>query len=626
MISELTGSVSDLTSFIPCPSACDRSAWEGLPDEVKTWLIEDGEKTLSKQYPLILMSDFTEFTFTGNRTHYEDKLFERRIMLNSLVLAECVEYKGRFLQGVIDGIYLICEESAWQLPAHNGYVRDAPQEILPDVTRPIVDLFAAETGAILSTAGYLLKDALNDFSPSIMKLIRHNLKKRIFEPYLNEFFWWMGNGEGHLNNWTAWCTQNVLISVFTESGDGRPWCRGRKKRKAVFEKACKSLDYFLDEYGDDGCCNEGAQYYRHAGLTLFNSLEVLNGITGGRFTPVYSEEKIRNIASYILNVHVAGPYYLNFADCSPIAGSCNAREYLFGRRIGDEALMDFAAQDFKEDDDRLIPEEHNLFYRLEAIFNYREIMDHKNEGPVFHPDIYYPSVGLFIARDDRFCLAVKAGCNGDSHNHNDTGSFTIYKDGKPLFIDAGVESYTKKTFSPERYEIWTMQSAYHNLPSFNGIMQMDGKEYRAEDVCVKIKGDDGSDDPEISMDIAEAYPKDTGVSSYVRKVTFCKNECITIKDRAVFTDEDNPVNIVLSLMTYECPVPLMAEPVRASWKIDIGNLGTCYVRGAKEISVEEIPVTDERLGIAWKHSLYRMLVTMDKDQLELKIPFNETAP
>ncbi|MBP0575285.1 heparinase II/III family protein, partial [Mycobacterium tuberculosis] len=83
----------------------------------------------------------------------------------------------------------------------------------------------------------------------------------------------------------------------------------------------------------------------------------------------------------------------------------------------------------------------------------------------------FPSVGVLVARDDRFALAVKAGDNGDSHNHNDTGSITLYKDGRPVLIDVGVESYTQKTFSPRRYEIWTMQSAYHNLPTFAGVMQ-----------------------------------------------------------------------------------------------------------------------------------------------------------
>ena len=36
--------------------------------------------------------------------------------------------------------------------AHNSYIRDTPQLPLPDTTRPIVDLFAAETGALLALA------------------------------------------------------------------------------------------------------------------------------------------------------------------------------------------------------------------------------------------------------------------------------------------------------------------------------------------------------------------------------------------------------------------------------------------------------------------------------------------
>ena len=66
-----------------------------------------------------------------------------------------------------------------------------------------------------------------------------------------------------------------------------------------------------------------------------------------------------------------------------------------------------------------------------------------------------------------FALAVKAGDNNDNHNHNDTGSLTLYKNGQPALADIGVESYTGKTFSAQRYEIWTMQSGYHNLPTLD---------------------------------------------------------------------------------------------------------------------------------------------------------------
>ena len=56
---------------------------------------------------------------------------------------------------------------------------------------------------------------------------------------------------------------------------------------------------------------------------------------------------------------------------------------------------------------------------------------------------------------------------------------------RPCFFE-GVESYTKKTFSPQRYEIWTMQSAWHNLPTFDGVQQLPGAEYAAREVCTDI--------------------------------------------------------------------------------------------------------------------------------------------
>lgn len=115
-------------------------------------------------------------------------------MLNALVMAECAQYQGRFLDGIINGIFLICQEAAWQIPAHNSYIRDTPQQILPDVTRPIIDLFAAETGAVAAMAEYLLRDALNKVSPAISKMVDHNLENRILKPYLEEHFWWMGDG------------------------------------------------------------------------------------------------------------------------------------------------------------------------------------------------------------------------------------------------------------------------------------------------------------------------------------------------------------------------------------------------------------------------------------------------
>ena len=111
-------------------------------------------------------------------------------------------------------------------------------------------------------------------------------------------------------------------------------------------------------------------------------------------------------------------------------------------------------------------------------------------------------------------ICALGGHNAESHNHNDVGNFVVYLDGNPVLIDVGVESYTAKTFSSKRYEIWTMQSAFHNLPTINGVMQAAGRQYEARDVS--FHADDAA--AEFSADLAAAYPKEAAVEKWRRTV------------------------------------------------------------------------------------------------------------
>ncbi len=586
--------------FCPFPDATDTNAYEELPSHIKEHIITEGEQYLGYEYPVIRATDLMNFKRTGNRVAFEDVYFARRHALNGLVLAECVEHKGRFLDDIVNGIFAICEESAWQLPPHNSYLRNEPQYILPDSTRPVIDLFAAETGAMLAWVGALMKKQLDEISPFIMTRIQHELSTRIITPYLTRHFWWMGKDEEPMCNWTVWCTQNVLLTAFTGDFDD-------ETRKAVFRKAAASCDYFLKDYGDDGCCDEGAQYYRHAGLCLFGAMNILNQVSGGIFEPLFPWEKIKNIAAYILNVHVDDKYYFNFADCSPVAGRAGVREFLFGKATGQPELMRFAAKDFQAESKLYTDEVNriNLYYRLETLFTYEEIMNYDVSEPIFHRDVYYPSVGLFIVHDGVLSLAVKSGDNDDSHNHNDTGSFTLYKNGKPVFVDIGVESYTKKTFSPNRYEIWTMQSGYHNLPTINGMDEKDGSAYCATDVRAVLD----SSIPSISMELATAYPKDNSGAqlSYIRLVTLDKQA-----HRVHLEDCTNAGNVILNFITYE-------KPKVNENCIQIGSQAKVTFSGADLLTVEVLPITDARLKQAWEHDMYRIRLTLTETVFQMDI-------
>lgn len=580
---------------MPGPAAIDRAAWEALPGDVRAALIAEGEQALATPYPPLPATLYLDYHRTGRRTAFEDNYFTRRRLLNAAVMAECVEHQGRFLDCIVEGVLLLCEESGWQLPAHNALVRNGPRLPLPDPDRPVIDLFAAETGAQLAVIAALLQPELDAVSPQIAARIDREIATRIIQPYLSHHFWWMGDGDEPMNNWTAWCTQNVLLAAFT-----RPFVQETGAR--IVRQAAASLDAFLKDYGEDGACEEGVLYYRHAGLCLFNALQVLDTVAPDAFTSVWREPKLRNVAEYPLRVHVAGDWYFNFADCPARAGACGAREFRFGRAVGSPTLAGFAAADWQRERQLTLPEEINLFYRVQAAFAVRDLDAHR-AVPALPSDTYLASVGLFVARDHRFALAVKAGDNGDSHNHNDVGSVILYKDGRPVLIDVGVESYTARTFSPQRYEIWTMQSAWHNLPTFAGVMQHDGEAFAARDVETTLSPDRAS----IDMDIAGAYPPEAGVTSYRRRVTLTKGRTVEIAD--VYRGQRAAD---LSLMFAE-------EPRLEPGRIVLEGPARITLTGAGTPRLETILVTDPRLRKTWPERLYRVLVPLSGESLRLVI-------
>ena len=189
-------------------------------------------------------------------------------------------------------------------------------------------------------------------------------------------------------------------------------------------------------------------------------------------------------------------------------------------------------------------------------------------------------------------LGAKFGSNGDSHNHNDTGSITVYKDGRPFLIDIGVESYTKKTFSPQRYEIWTMQSAWHNLPTFDGIQQLPGAEYAAREVHTTENS--------ITAELAGAYPPIPGLTTYRRCVSVSE-QGITLRD-----ETDYPGTVDLTLLTKQ-------QPAATADGFAVGTLGGIRFDPEKVAAkVTPVPITDPRLRTAWPETIYRITLHFKK--------------
>jgi hypothetical protein len=578
---------------ILAPPASDRTLWTSLPAELSKITIDQGKTALSLTWPHLPISGFLEFVRSGDRDVHQEKSFARRRILNALVLAECVEHSGRYMDAIVDALFSLCEETAWQLPAHNSYHRGGARLPLPDSSRPIIDLFAAETGAQLATIVALLRDEMNSISPEVTNRIERELQTRIFAPYLNSHFWWMGDGDEPMNNWTAWCTQNVLQAAFAIQ------LPGKTLRKIVI-KAAHSLDAFAKDYGNDGACSEGAAYYHHAALCMGNALRILSAAAPETFGHLWQHEKIRNMAEFIAKMHVVDGYFFNFSDAAAVLESCGTAEFLFGKAVRSELLMSFSAEQFATRGGPCLRKELNLQARIDALFGNAEITRYK-PTPRTLATTYFPSIELMVSQHGEFSLAVKGGTNGDSHNHNDVGSFTLYKAGRPVLIDVGVETYTAKTFSSRRYEIWTMQSGFHNLPSFGGVEQKDGAECRAKHVVFE----DTASCASLSLDISGAYPSAAQVSRYHRHVSLGDETGFRLTDSF---DSRSPVTH--SLMFAE--MPELGED-----RIHLPGLATLSLTGVSQMRLEHIAITDARLRQSWPETLYRVVLTLSGNAFTL---------
>jgi hypothetical protein len=213
-------------------------------------------------------------------------------------------------------------------------------------------------------------------------------------------------------------------------------------------------------------------------------------------------------------------------------------------------------------------------------------------------DAWYPRLGLMTARQKEgsaagFYIASQAASNGRSHGHNDSGSFLVFYGGEPVFVDVGPEAYTATTFSKDRYTLWPMQSAYHNLPTIGGVMQHDGDAYRVGDLKY------ASSDAEASFraDLAPAYPREAGAQRWTRTLKLDRGRgVVRISEDFVL---EKPVEVMLSLMT-------AVEPVVGRVGVTIGKTLLVFDPSQLHATVERIDLTDETMKHSWGEAVYRL--------------------
>jgi hypothetical protein len=507
-----------VTQWQPYPVYTSRAAWGSLPGEARNHLIADGALLLGKPYPVLPLTEYLRFVRDGNRDRYESIYFSRRSQLLQVLMAECIEGKGRFRDDILNGVWALCEETSWCIPAHIGQKEGIPVE-----ENPVVDLFAAETAALLAWTDYLYGSELERISPLVRQRVRKEIQNRVLKPFLERNdFWWMGFDGSAVNNWNPWILSNILPTGLLIEDD-------RTIRLQLVAKSLHCLNNFTNGYPDDGGCDEGPSYWGRAGGSLFDCLETLYSASEGKIN-YYSNPLIRNIGQYIYRAFIHNPWYINFADASARIEPDAFLIYRYGRRIGDEMLSAFGAQLDSGEVFTVARRLQSIGRSLPHLFGLKEIRAASQSWPYIR-DTWLPDLQVAAARTragspEGLFFAAKGGHNGESHNHNDVGSFILYYNGQPVIIDAGVGAYTAKTFSADRYSIWSMQSQYHNLPTINGIMQEAGASYAAREVT--YTSDENS--VRFSLELSHCYPEAASVDNWQRTYEFRRGKELAITD------------------------------------------------------------------------------------------------
>jgi hypothetical protein len=584
--------------YKPYSTIEDRNTWDELPSNLKDFWINKGARELDHSWGALNATAYMEYSRTGNRNKYDHASWARRRALASLVIAECIENQGRFMDDIVNGIWCICEETFWDIPGH-GYMMKR-QDPLPDVSDQVIELFSAETASLLAWTYYLLQTKLNGISVMVGERIQLEVRKRILEPFLTRNdFWWMGfNQQRMLNNWTPWCNSNCL-SVFLLLEDDP------ERREAAVIKTMRSLDHYIDRLHSDGGCEEGPKYWIYGGGMLFDCLELLYDASGGKIN-VYQEPKIGQIGRYIYKAYINDSFYVNFADSTPKIQLPSELAYRFGRRIGDDRLSGLGALELKKQREEATNFEFPTMFRmLPALFHYAEIEQFTGESPYIR-DAWLDGIQLMVAREQQnsirgLYLAAKGGHNDESHNHNDIGQFIVYCNGSPMIIDPGVLTYTSKSFFAERYTIWAMQSGYHNVPAINGIGQMNGRQYRATDVKFLFDNRAAS----LSLNIASAYPESAKIRSWIRTIRLIRDSSPYIEIKDEYHLEQVTDDIALNLMTPHSPQFEEAGSVILQDE-NSNQIRIQYNREMYTVTSEKISLEDEIMRDAWGNHLYRI--------------------
>jgi hypothetical protein len=509
----------------------DRQAWQavGAAAAFKD-VVRQAEKLLSEPIPELTDDLYLDFSRTGNRERCQRVLGQRHSRFQQLVLAECIEDRGRFLPAIDEAIRAVCGDKTWVLPAHDGGLTNFKG------TGITIDLRSSDIGWKLATARYWLGDKLG---AETRKLIDDRLEQRVFTPFEKM----VTTGKPRMgwlraaSNWNAVCLSGVTGAAMANIAS--------RDRRAVFAAASERyVRHFLSGFTPDGYCSEGVGYWNYGFGHFVMLAETLRQATGSA-VDLMDAANVRQIAMFGRRMEILPGLYPAFADCDPEARPNVQVMAFLSRRYG-WGMREVERKGFGLATCSTGLCEMGVFGFPNSATATPEAKTAATPAPLRD---WFSDAGVLICRpaserQHALGVAMKGGHNAEQHNHNDVGSFVVALGRSTPLVDPGAEIYTRRTFGKRRYESNVLNSFGHPVPRVADRLQETGR--RAAARVLKTKFMETTDT--FVLDLSAAY-KVKSLKRLERTFEFSRDGSgkLTVTDTVEF---DDPQAFGTALVTF----------------------------------------------------------------------------
>jgi hypothetical protein len=498
----------------PCT---DRTAWEQVAHNYSS-SVEKAETLIASPLPAWDDEKYALYSKTGDRKIGEAMMRAHDEQLGPLVLAECSEWKGRFLPRIEEELDAIAAQASWVEPAHRVHA---------------VDLNAAGLGHEVAEALYLLGDEL----PAVTRQrSMEGLEKNVFASMhrslsgIHPDSWLRVH-----SNWNSVCLDGTVGAALAILPD--------RSERALYVAAAEHFSpNYLVSFKDSGYDEEGIGYWVY-GFSNYEELrEELWLATNGKID-LFDDAKARKAALFGFQFAMLPGVYAPFADAH-FGGSPDPALLATIDRIFHLGMTADAAAARTSLFDRALP--------VAVLAGFPIQSDRKDAGGTAAAEIIglrtnYDDAGILVDRPasrGTLAITIKAGGNGP-HSHNDIGAYSIgLGTTQPVGDPGGPSFYTADTFSDKRLESRLLNSFGHPVPEIDGNLQLDATKVKLPLVSTSFSPDEDT----ITMDITAAYA-DSNLHQLVRTMHFFRKDggSIVIEDQF---DLGGPAEIVESLPTH----------------------------------------------------------------------------